>query len=119
MKHNSDFKYDLSIGVQKEKQLALILGDNCTIEVKYDRYKNDRFFIEYKYDDGQKSYNTGLSTTQADYYALAKSTYFFLIKTSVLKDKVRLFAKNNKPVRGGDNNTAIGFLVPISFLVSL
>jgi hypothetical protein len=42
-----NFEYDLKIGIDKENELAKIL-DDATIEVKFDRYENDRHFIEYK-----------------------------------------------------------------------
>jgi hypothetical protein len=116
MEHNSDYKYDLKIGIAKEEELAQILGDGATVEVKYDRYDNDRFFIEYMFDDGTKSYPTGISTTQAKYYALAKENYYLIISVERLKTILRAYAKKYKPVKGGDSNTATGYLIPLSTL---
>ncbi len=117
MEFNSDYKYDLRIGKAKEHELAMILGDKC-VEVKYDRYDNDRFFIEYKFDDGTNTYPTGISTTQAEYYALSKEHYYLIISVERLKDIVRAYAKSFKPVKGGDSNTAIGYLIPVSTLTT-
>lgn len=118
MEYNSDFRHDLKVGQLKEQELGKILSGEFTVEVKHDRYDNDRFFIEYMYDDGVKSYPTGISTSKADYYALSKSNYIIFILTSKLKAIVKYFARTNKPVRGGDSNRYIGFLMSLSNIIN-
>ena len=68
MQYNSDFKYDLSVGQIKEKELADILA-NSKIEVKYDLKALDtgNVFVEYK----SRGKSSGISNTQSDFYCFA------------------------------------------------
>ncbi|MCH7396550.1 hypothetical protein MM236_01060 [Belliella sp. DSM 107340] len=98
MKTNNDFKYDLKVGQQKENELASILSDS-TLEVKYDRYSNNLFFIEfYKKLKNGKYKRTGLSKTEANYYALCKSNSFLIIPTSTLKNFLKSIFEEKKKV---------------------
>jgi hypothetical protein len=117
MQYNSDYKHDLRVGQEKERELGKILKGEFTVEVKHDRYDNERFFIEYMYDDGEKSYKTGISTTKADYYALSKPNYIVFILTEKLKAIVRRFAKYNQPISGGDSNRYKGFLISLHDII--
>jgi len=117
LESKGDFRYDLMIGMEVESEVLRILRGDITVEVKHDRYDNDNFFIEYMYDDGKVKYYTGLTTSEADYYVLAKKDYMVILPIDKLKKMVKLFAKNNKSIRGGDYNNSVGFLIPISFLM--
>ena len=117
MEYNSDYRHDLSVGRQKEKELGKILEGEFTVEVKHDRYENEKFFIEYMYDDGEKSYNTGISTSKAKYYALSKPNYMIFILTEKLKRIVKAFASTNRSIKGGDNNNYRGFLMPLRNII--
>lgn len=115
MKHNNDFKYDLKVGQVGEKQLASLLEDT-KIEVKKDlqAIHTGNVFVEYN-SRGELS---GLSTTEADWYAFILSIRnIVLIKTSLLKDKCRKYHNTKRDVVGGDNNTSKGILLPITELL--
>ena len=113
MKYNNDFKYDLKVGQIKEKELASIL-ENKTIEVKYDlqALKTKNIYVEY-YSRGKKS---GISTSQSEYYCFCIGSSFHLIKTKNLKEKCRKYLNTDKDVKGGDNDTSKGILLPITEL---
>tara|TARA_R100001163_G_scaffold11614_4_gene10628 strand:- start:13731 stop:14075 length:345 start_codon:yes stop_codon:yes gene_type:complete len=114
MKYNSDFKYDLLVGQVKEKELSDIFS-NKKIEVKYDLKATEtgNVFVEYE-SRGQKS---GISKSQADYYCFAFGSSLHLLPTKVLKDKCRKYIGSNRDVKGGDNNTSSGILLPIKELL--
>ena len=65
MRYNSNFKYDLKVGMVAEKILAELL-ENKTIEVKKDlqAIKTGSIYIEYE----SRKKPSGLATTQADFY---------------------------------------------------
>ena len=115
MKYNSDFKYDLKVGQVGEKYLANIL-ENKTIEVKTDyisgRTKN--IFIEYS----SRGKDSGISITKSDWYAFIISNYnIIVIKTDKLKDLCRKRLGTSRDVKGGDNNTSKGILLPLNELI--
>ena len=114
MKHNSDFKYDLKLGVNAENKLGRIL-ENATIEVKLDkRYKDTgNVYVEYE----SRGENSGITTSQADYYAFdLNNDIYIIIKTEKLKEICRhLYKTRHKLVKkGGDSNTSVGVCVPIN-----
>jgi len=119
MEYNNDFRHDLKVGQVAEKELGNILQD-ATIEVKYDQQylRTGNFYIEY-ISRGKRS---GIATSEADYWALiGELRQIHIIKTELLRERLREFKKYcehyDKPanktwqVKGGDNNTSIGFLV--------
>lgn len=110
MNYNSDFKYDLKIGQVKEVELGELLNSK-TIEVKHDLIatKTQNVFIEYECRDSP----SGISTTKADYYCFCINNTFHLIETVALKEKCRKHINTNRDIRGGDNNTSKGILLPI------
>ena len=119
---NNDFKYDLKIGQAKENELASILSDS-TIEVKYDKYSNDTFFIEVcskRFKMGKwRIVESGLSKTEATHYALIKSNITIIITTIDLMcivsnhiKKSGLSFKENL-VSGGDGMRTKGILITI------
>tara|TARA_R110000850_G_scaffold221286_3_gene347105 strand:+ start:145 stop:579 length:435 start_codon:yes stop_codon:yes gene_type:complete len=122
---NNDFKFDLEIGQGAENLLATILQDS-TLEVKFDMYTNDRFFIEltskrYNNDCGcYKEQKSGLASTEAIYYALMKNNFFMIITTRDLKDLIKAKAKelgikiNDLLKSGGDDGRTYGVLITIS-----
>jgi hypothetical protein len=113
MQYNNDFRHDLKVGMTKEKELGEIFAGK-TIEVKYDIQapKTGNVFVEYKSRDKL----SGLSTTDADYYCFCLGNTFHLIKTEDLKAVCRRYFNTNKDVKGGDNNTSQGILLPIKEL---
>ena len=114
MNYNNDFKYDLSIGQTKEKELGRIFNDT-TVEVKYDLQatKTGNVYVEYK--SGGKS--SGIARSEADYYCFAFGNTFHLIGTSELKEKCRKYLNTPRDRKGGDNNTSMGILLPTKELL--
>ena len=115
MKHNSDFKYDLKVGMVAEKILAELL-ENKTIEVKRDlqAIKTGNIYIEYESRDKP----SGLSNTQADFYCyFITDGRMFLIETEELKELCRKYIGTDRDRRGGDSNTSKGILLPLTDLI--
>ena len=114
MNYNNDFKYDLKVGQTKEIELGNIFT-NKTIEVKYDLQglNTDNIFIEYE-SRGKKS---GISTSLSDYYCFCLGETFHLIKTLDLKKRCREYINTKRDIKGGDNNTSKGILLPINKLL--
>ena len=115
MDYNSDFKYDLQLGQLGEQHLAKILM-NKKIEVKtdYQATQTGNIFVEY-YSRGKAS---GITTTQAQWYAfLLSNDKIILISTEELKDICRKYLWTKRDVKGGDNNTSQGILLPIEDLL--
>jgi len=113
MNYCSDFKYDLEVGQVKEKELANIF-ENAKIEVKNDlaAHKTGNIFVEYE----SRNKPSGISTSKADYYCFCFSDSFHIIKTEKLKTLCRKRLGTKDDVRGGDNNTSKGILLPIKDL---
>lgn len=113
MNYNNDFKYDLKVGQCKELELGSIFN-NSKIEVKYDlkALKTGNVFVEYI----SRNKASGISTSQADYYCFCFGNTFHLIKLSDLKLKCRKYLNTERDVKGGDNNTSKGILLPIKEL---
>lgn len=117
MEFNSDFKYDLAIGKLGEGILSELISDS-KIEVKTDLqyHKTGNFYIEYE----SRGKPSGISTSEADYWALIGTNsselkkenvcFFIIIELDRLKKlcKSRYFRKR---VKGGDSDTSIGLLI--------
>jgi|TARA_R110000868_G_scaffold365726_1_gene628610 hypothetical protein len=109
MEHNSDFKYDLIFGIEGELSFADLV--NKKVEVKRDRvaHKTGNIFIEYE----SRNKPSGISTSKSDFYAYYISDVCILISTEKLKDICRKYLNTNKDIKGGDNNTSKGILLPV------
>ena len=110
MRFCSDFRHDLEIGQLAEKALADII-ENKTVEVKNDLKALDtgNLFVEY-FSRGKPS---GICTTQADYWCFVIDDIYILIATEKLKEMLRPLYKTKSDIKGGDNNTSHGILLPI------
>ena len=135
MQHNSDFRYDLRLGVVGENALASMLADN-TIEVKFDfgTHWSGNFYIEYE----SRGKPSGIITTEAKYWCLIAASknasksriasgdftgedimYSLIISTNRLRLICERF-HHRKDVKGGDSNTSLGYLVKaVALLQSL
>jgi len=116
MHHNSDFKYDLKLGVIAEKEIASIFT-NKKVECKRDfkAMETGNLFIEYE----SRGKPSGISTTHADYYSFSLSeTVHIFIETKELKEICRKFIGTTKDVKGGDSNTSRGILLPIQKIIT-
>lgn len=111
MKYNSNFRYDLKVGQVTEELLGSIL-ESQTIEVKDDSAKSAKtgnVFIEYM-SRGKRS---GIAKSHADWWAIRTSEdSFVIISAKKLKEVARKYYNKKRIVRGGDNNTSWGILIP-------
>lgn len=119
MEYNSDFQYDLKIGQEGEKQIALIFETPVEkIEVKRDMkaLKTGNLYFEYE-SRGKKS---GIATTTSDYIfvIIDGSVGGLFFETKRLKEVLRPLV-NTHTVLGGDNNTSKGVLISISKLMKI
>lgn len=114
MEYNSDFKYDLKVGVTKEKEIGNIFK-NKKIEVKHDlmAVRTGNVYVEYI----SRNKKSGIAISVADYYCFAFRNTFHFIKTDELKAKCRKYINTVRDVRGGDNNTSRGILLPVTELL--
>ena len=115
MQFNNDFAFDLIVGQMAEKELAAVLQDK-RIEVKSDKlaHKTGNVFVEYE-SRGKRS---GIATTQADYYCFEVRGIFILVSVPTLKIIALKHIGTDKDIRGGDENTSKGILLPILDLLS-
>lgn len=117
MKHSSSFYYDLNFGEEAEDWVRELFTGGHKVEVKCDRmaHKTGNIFIEV-YSRGKKS---GISTTEADYwvYVIQEREVMLLIPVEHLRDLCRKFHEQNGFVKGGDNNTSLGVLIPTTSLL--
>lgn len=119
MEFNSDFQYDLRIGQEGEKQIALIFETPVEkIEVKRDlkALKTGNLYFEYE-SRGKKS---GIATTNAEYIFIIVegSSGGLFFETKKLRNVLRPLIPTHTKL-GGDNNTSKGILISISELMKL
>jgi hypothetical protein len=115
MNYNSDFKYDLQLGQLGEKHLGNIL-DNQKVEVKTDYQASDtgNLFIEYL----SRGKESGIITTEATWFAfIVSNEKIILVSTNKLKKLCRPYLNTKRDVKGGDDNTSQGILLPIKDLL--
>lgn len=117
MKHSSSFYYDVDFGAEAEDWVKDVFTGGYKVEVKCDRiaHKTGRIYIEV-YSRGKKS---GISTTEADYwiYIIENMQVMFLIPVDRLRELCREFHGRYGFKKGGDNNTSLGVLIPMSSLI--
>ena len=121
MEYNGDFKYDLDFGLKGESVVAELL-DNEKTEVKSERADSvdeqkkwvttGNHFVEYE----SRKKPSGIQTTQAkwwfvNFYIGDKIMFGKYISVKRLLNKIRDL--ECRKVKGGDNNTSMGFLFPI------
>lgn len=115
MNFNSDFKYDLQLGLKGENLVYEILS-NKKIEVKTDLQANETGNIYIEYESRGKL--SGITTTQADYYCFVLSNEnLIFVETNKLKQLCK--QKGLRRVPGGDEDTSMGILLPIKELIKL
>ena len=118
MKYSSSFYYDLDFGERAEDWADMVFNSGKKIEVKFDRmaHTTGNIFIEYM----SRGKNSGISTTEADYwiYKIDKTGAAIILDVFKLKEKLREYYKNGLYLKdGGDNNTSKGFLIPITEII--
>jgi len=117
MKHSNSFYYDLDFGEKAEDWINQLFSDGKKIEVKYDRmaHKSGNVYVEYQ-SRGKKS---GIATTQANYwiFIIDKKQAGIIVNVNKLKEICRIAYQLGHIVKGGDNDTSLGFLIPINQIV--
>jgi len=115
MNYNSDFRYDLKLGQLGEKHLSNILS-NKLVEVKtdYKAEKTKNIYIEYE----SRNKPSGISISQSEFYAFILSNEtILLIETKSLKKLCRKYFGTNRDIKGGDNNTSKGIILPLKDII--
>jgi hypothetical protein len=117
MKHSNSFYYDLDFGEQAEDWVKELFSDGTKVEVKFDRmaHLTGNLFVEV-YSRGKAS---GISTTKANYwiFRMQEKSYALIVNTEKLKELCRIVHQTDGLVRGGDNNTSYGVLIPIKLIL--
>jgi len=120
MEHNANFRYDLKWGQIGENAVAeIVAGDKTEVKSERDIWTTTgNHFVETESRDKP----SGICTTQAKYWSVNffhndKFCYNITVTVKDLK-KIVLNYKSNK-VKGGDNNTSLGILVPIRALINV
>ena len=117
---NNKFDIDLTFGQIYEKSLAMILQDK-TIEVKTERDKwKETGNIAIEIYNHNKKAKSGLSVTQADYWATilvddykVKSIHILPVSDLKLRVKEIIHSGKGKIVMGGDFKASEIALIPI------
>jgi O-acetylhomoserine/O-acetylserine sulfhydrylase-like pyridoxal-dependent enzyme len=116
MEHNNDWRYDLKLGQKGENLLAHILllkGDTIEVKTDFQAQETGNVFVEYKSRDAL----SGISTSTATFWAFVISNeQIVIIESKKLKKICKI--KGLKRVKGGDENTSEGILVPVCQLLS-
>lgn len=121
MKYSSSFTHDVKIGRSAEDWVnELFNGKYKKIEVKVDyiAHRTGKVFIEYS----SRGKPSGIATTDADYwiYKIEATDSAIILEVNRLKEKLRRYYRNDVYIkRGGDDDTSIGFLVPIVKLLKI
>ena len=114
MEHCNDFRYDLKVGQGKENELAEIMASK-TVEVKYDLQgcRTGNIYVEFR----SRGKWSGICTTQATHWCYALNGdcegEMILVETAKIKQKVKALHSKGKIIKGGDNNTSEGVLIPL------
>lgn len=107
----------MEFGTEAEDWVKEVFTGGYKVEVKCDRiaHKTGRIYIEV-YSRGKKS---GISTTEADYwlYIIENKQVMFLIPVDRLRELCREFHARYGFKKGGDSDTSLGVLIPMSSLI--
>jgi len=114
MKYNSDFRHDLEWGQLGEQVVAdIVAGDKTEVKSERDIWSTTgNHFVETE----SRGKPSGICTTQAKYWSINfyKGEKFCFNLTVTVEDMREIVLKyKHKRVRGGDNNTSWGVLVPV------
>lgn len=110
MEFSSDFRCDLAIGKVSEKALADIFnGKKVEVKTDYRALQTGNVFIEYS----SRGADSGILTTESDYYCICINGTYTLISTERLRTKYKRLRNTSRDVSGGDSNTSRGVLLPI------
>ena len=120
MDHNADFRYDLKWGQIGENTVAeIVAGDKTEVKSERDIWvRTGNHFVETE----SRKKPSGICTTQAKYWSVNfyhQDKFCFNITKTVEDLNEVVLLNKHKRVRGGDNDTSWGILVPIKSLISV
>ena len=105
------FDIDLEFGEEGERLIESVIKSG-KIECKRDRLtgKTGNLAIEYMY----RGKPSGISTTEADWWAFLIEGSILMVETERLKDIAREYLKDGHVVDGGDDMASKIILVPVT-----
>jgi hypothetical protein len=114
MKYCSNFKYDLKVGQTAEKEIGEMLSKK-KIEIKKDMLakKTGNVFVEYM----SRGKPSGVAKSEADYFCFVVENLIIFYPTQLLREMIEPLKKTRADVRGGDNNTSRGIILPLTRLI--
>lgn len=114
MKYCSNFRHDLELGQVAEKEIGALLSEK-KIEIKKDMLakKTGNVFVEYM----SRGKVSGVDRSEADYYCFVVESLIIFLPLLELKKLIEPFKGTKRDVRGGDNNTSRGILLPLTTLI--
>lgn len=118
MKYSRSFNHDVKVGLLGEDWAKEFFSGEFKLEVKFDSmaHASGNLFIEYS----SRGKPSGIAATDAEYYLyiIAEFNYAIILNVENLKERLRFYYKHNMYIRnGGDDDTSVGFLVPIQELL--
>jgi hypothetical protein len=116
MKYSSSFYYDLDFAEKSEDWVRGLFTGGYKVEVKCDRmaHLTNNLYVEV-FSRGKPS---GISTSQADYWIFI--IYGRAVSVIMPTNKIKNLCKelfNGQYVKGGDNNTSLGLLIPLNLIL--
>ena len=120
MKYSRSFKHDVKVGQVGEDWAKEFFSGEFKLEVKFDSmaHISGNLFIEYS----SRGKPSGIAETDAEYYLyiIAEFNYAIILNVENLNERLRYYYKHNMYIRnGGDDDTSVGFLVPIQELLTV
>lgn len=120
MKYSGSFNHDVKVGLLGEDWAKEFFSGEFKLEVKFDSmaHASGNLFIEYS----SRGKPSGIAATDAEYYLyiIAEFNYAIILNVENLKERLRYYYKHNMYIRnGGDDDTSVGFLVPIQELLTV
>lgn len=120
MKYSRSFNHDVKVGLLGEDWAKEFFSGEFKLEVKFDSmaHSSGNLFIEYS----SRGKPSGIAATDAEYYLyiIAEFNYAIILNVENLKERLRYYYKHNMYIRnGGDDDTSVGFLVPIQELLTV
>jgi len=114
MKYCSNFRYDLEVGQTAEKEIGEMLSKK-KIEIKKDMLakKTGNVFVEYM----SRGKPSGVAKSEADYFCFVVENLIIFYPTPLLREMIEPLKKTRADVRGGDNNTSRGIILPLTRLI--
>ena len=112
-----DFTKDLAFGHEGEEIVKTFLADlsNGSFEVKYDRYRNGRIFVEFEQNPHNSGWKpSGIAVTKARWWVyLFSPSAFVIIETSRLRRyiKANIQHLSERIAAQTSDNPAKGFLI--------